>query len=149
MDLNSIPAFDWEYYQAWMQCVKIRHLVEELQRKMHSGVSIHELVEAPTLDKLGEEIQELWWQTAIKEEDLQIQYFDEIWNWEKKAKDHYNEFKLTLETRITRNQPECRLNFQSRWDGKTILESDVLPVQAEWLPLESFWKDARRYDYVK
>ena len=61
--LDNIPASDWEYDNAWIQCIKIRHLVRELQEIMHSGISIHELVEKPTLDKLSEEMHQLWWYT--------------------------------------------------------------------------------------
>lgn len=31
--LDSMPTPDWEYYCAWMQCIKIRYLVSELQEK--------------------------------------------------------------------------------------------------------------------
>lgn len=147
-DLNSIPAPDWEYYNAWMQCIKIRYLVRELQEAMQSGISIHELVEKPTLDKLGEEIQELWWQTVVREEDLQIQHFDKLWNWEKKAKEHYSTFKLILNTRIVRNCPEYKLTFQNFWNGEIISQSNQLPVQAEWCAVDNFWLDTRRYDYA-
>lgn len=146
--LNTIPAPDWEYYAAWMQCVKIRHLVRELQEKMQSGMNLHELVEQPTLNKLAEEIQELWWQTAVREEDLQIQHFDKLWDWEKQAKKYYDEFKLILETRVTRKGPEYRLNFRDKWNGEPISESNLLPIQIDWSPIESFWKDTRRFDYV-
>lgn len=79
-DLDSIPTPDWEYYDAWMQCIKIRCVVRELQEIMRSGISIHELVEKPTLNKLGEEMHQLWWHTEWKEEDIQLKYFGQIWN---------------------------------------------------------------------
>lgn len=66
---------------------------------------IHDLVEEPILDNLAQEINQLWRQTSTKEEDLQIKYFDEIWNWKKDAEKHYEKFKLILETRVTRNGP--------------------------------------------
>lgn len=94
--LDSIPTPNWGYYDAWMQCIKIRYLVRELQELMRSEMNLHELVEKPTLNKLAEEIQELWWQTAVREEDLQIQHFDKLWDWEKKAKQHYSTFNLNL-----------------------------------------------------
>lgn len=84
--LDTIPASDWKYFDAWMQCIKIRKLIEELQEAMHSGVSIHELVEKPTLDELGEEMHQLWWHTEWKEEDIQVKYFGQIWDWKKRLK---------------------------------------------------------------
>lgn len=148
INFDSIPASDWEYYQAWMQCVKIRQLVKELQEKMYSGMNIHSLVEATTLDKLAEEMHQLWWHTEWKEEDLQLEYFVKLWDWKKKAQKHYSNFKLILNTRVVDHRPEYRLNFQSLWNGELISESDQLPVQIEWCPVESFWQDTRRYDYA-
>lgn len=146
--LDSIPTPDWEYYAAWMQCVKIRHLVRELQELMRSEMNLHELVEKPTLNKLAEEIQELWWQIVVREEDLQIQHFDKLWDWEKKAKEHYSTFKLILNTRVFHNVPEYKLTFQDFRNGETISQSDQLPVQVEWCPVDNFWLDTRRYDYA-
>jgi len=28
------------------------------------------------------------------------------------------------------------------------LESNLLPIQSDWSPIEFFWKDTRRYDYA-
>lgn len=147
-DLDSIPAPDWEYYDAWMQCLKIRHLVKKLQEAMQSGMSIHDLVEQPTLDKLGEEMHQLWWHTQWKEEDIQVKYFGQIWDWKKKAKQHYSNLKLILDTRVVHSVPEYKLTFQNFWNGEIISHSDQLPVQAEWSPVDNFWLDTRRYDFA-
>ena len=111
-------------------------------------MNLHELVEKPTLNKLAEEIQELWWQTAVREEDLQIQHFDKLWDWEKKAKQHYSTFNLSLTTRVFNCRPEYKLTFQNFWNGEIISQSDQLPVQAQWCPVDNFWLDSRRYDYA-
>ncbi len=147
-DLDSIPTPDWEYYDAWMQCIKIRCVVRELQEMMRSGVSIHELVEKPTLNKLGEEMHQLWWHTEWKEEDIQLKYFGQIWNWEKKAEERYSTFNLNLTTRVFNGRPEYKLTFKNFWNGEIISQSDQLPVQADWCPVDNFWLDTRRYDYA-
>jgi len=145
--LDSMPVPDWEYYHAWIQCIKIRYLVSELQEKMRSGVIIHDLVEEPTLQNLSAEMHQLWWETEWKEEELQVKYFKKLWQWKENAERHYENFKLILETRVTRNGPEYRLEFRDKWESNFVPKSDVLPVQAEWCPVESFWQDSRRYDY--
>ena len=148
MDLNSIPPTDWDYYHAWMQCIKIKRLVEELQEKMHSRVSLQELVEEPVLDKLGEEMHQLYWVTQWKEEDLQVKYFGQLWDWKKKAIQYYGSFKLILDTRVADSGPEYKLIFQDKWTGSIISESQLLPVQTKWTSVETFWQDTRRYDYT-
>ncbi|MGR3280057.1 helix-turn-helix domain-containing protein [Acaryochloris marina NIES-2412] len=148
IEFDITPPRTWEYYSAWMICIEIRRLAIDLQEKMFSGVLLHDLVTASTLDRLAEKWSELWQQTYYKDEDLQYRNFYEVWQWHKKAECYYADYKVFLGTRVTREKAEYKLTFIGRQSGEMVLQSDTLPVQVSWSPMEIFWKDSRRYDYL-
>lgn len=148
IEFDITPPRTWEYYSAWMICIEIRRLAIDLQEKMFSGVLLHDLVTASTLDRLAEKWSELWHQTYYKDEDLQYRAFYDLWQWHKKAECYYADYKVFLGTRITREKAEYKLTFIGRRSGELVLQSDTLPVQVNWSPVEVFWQDSRRYDYL-
>lgn len=148
IELDITPPRSWEYYSTWMICIEIRRLAIDLQEKMFAGVLLHDLVSASTLDRLAEKWSDLWQHTYYKDEDLQYRNFYDLWQWHKKAECYYADYKVFLGTRITRERAEYKLTFIGRRSGEMVLQSDKLPVQKSWSPIEMFWKDSRRYDYL-
>lgn len=148
IEFDITPPRTWEYYSAWMICIEIRRLAIDLQEKMFSGALLHDLVTASTLDRLAEKWSELWHHTYYKDEDLQYRNFYDMWQWHKKAECYYADYKVFLGTRITRERAEYQLTFTGKTSGEMVLKSDTLPVQVSWSPIEEFWQDSRRYDYL-
>ena len=93
------PASD--YAEAWSTCIKMRRVIETVQKLMLAGHNIHDLVDSPYFKRVYETYREFYEQTEAREEELGYQIFKDIEQWVKTARSYYWNYELSLSTSIT------------------------------------------------